>query len=141
MTTVYKTLSSIINNTSVYNVNKITFYTITEDNSLVIPDTNLFSIYRRYINNYVATYTVTEDQRKYYKYKPDILSRDIYGTPCLDWLILMLNDRECPSKFSIKSTIKLIPYSLLEGLYDTIITKSNERLTDNHDVYLSYTNS
>ena len=54
----------------------------------------------------------------------------------LGWLILMLNDRECASKFYLKSTVHLIPVEYLNNVYDTIVTKSNTRLKQNWNTYL-----
>lgn len=132
-----KTLDDVINFKSRYDLNKVLFFTQTDDKSLIIPDTNLFTIYRRYINPYIGTYKVSSKQREYYRRKPYLLSADTYGTPDLGWLILMLNDQECASKFYLKSTIKLIPGTYLEQLYDTIVTKSNGRLEANWNEYLT----
>ena len=48
----------------------------------------------------------------------------------------MLNDRECPSKFYLKNTVKLIPVEALDNVYDTIVTKSSDKLKANWNVYL-----
>lgn len=137
MPDVIKTLDDIINRQDRYDINKITFFTITDDQDLVIPDTNLFTIYRRFINPYIGEYKVTKAQRQYYHRKPYLLSNDVYGTPDLGWLILMLNDMECASKFYIKQTIRLIPGTYLEQLYDTVVTKSTDRLKENWNEYLT----
>ena len=42
---VTKTLDDIINRQDRYDLNKITFYTVTDDQSLVIQDTDLYTIY------------------------------------------------------------------------------------------------
>lgn len=49
----------------------------------------------------------------------------------------MLNDMECASKFYIKQTIRLIPGTYLEQLYDTVVTKSTDRLKENWNEYLT----
>lgn len=136
MTHVVKTLEDIINHQDRYDLNKVIMYTTTDDGSMIIPDTNLFQIYRRYINPYIGTYKVSDKLRTYYRYKPHLLSADVYGTPELAWLLLMLNDRECPSKFTLKSTIRLIPAPYLASLYDTIVTKSNAKLEKNWNEFL-----
>lgn len=137
MANTIKTLDDVINYKSRYDLNKVLFFTQTDDETLIIPDTNLFTIYRRYINPYIGTYRVNNAQREYYRRKPYLLSADTYGTPELGWLILMLNDQECASKFYLKTTVKLIPGTYLEELYDTIVTKSNERLENNWNKYLT----
>jgi hypothetical protein len=132
----YVNLDDIINDNNRYDINDITFFTMTDDGELVIRDTDLFVIYRRYINPYIAKYNVSVEQRRKYKCKPELLSSDVYGTPALAWLILLLNDQECPSKFYIKSTIKLIPYDYLQEMYDTVVTRSSSRLNENWNEYL-----
>ena len=132
-----KTLQDLIDDVDRYDINKITYFTMTDDETLIIPDTNVMEIYRRYINPYVVKYRVTDRQREYYRYKPYLLSTDVYGTPKLADMILMLNDRECASKFTIKSTIKLIPYEILGDLYESIVTRSTAKLEENWANYLN----
>lgn len=137
MATIYKTLDSLLNTTDRYDINKITYFTVTDDGTLVIPDTNVIDIYRRYVSPYIQVYKVTEKQRNFYRYRPYLLSADVYGTPKLGWLIMMLNDRECASKFTIKTTIKLIPLSVIGQLYDSLVTKSTSKLEANWAKYLT----
>lgn len=131
------TLEDVINSRdSRYDMNNVTFYTLTDDKTLLIKNTDLFLIYRRYVIPFIGIYSVTKEQRRRYLTRPKLLSADVYGTPDLDWLILMLNDQECASKFRMKSTVKLIPEDRLQQLYDTIVTRSNTRLQENWNEYL-----
>ena len=132
----YKTLNDIINTENRYDVNGITIFTKTEDGDLIIRDTDLFTIYMRYIEPYITTYTVTKEQREKYARKPEWLSQDIYGTPELSWLLIMLNDMECASKFYLKSTAKAIPPDNLGNIYDTVITRSNTKVTRNWNQFI-----
>ena len=134
---VVKTLDDLINLNSRFDINKVTYYTQTEDKTLIIPDTNLFQIYKGLINGYVRTYKVNEAQQEYYQFRPYLLSTDIYGTPALGWLILFLNDRECASKFYLKDSIRIIPKNFLEEIYDTIVAKANKELKKNWNGYLA----
>ena len=122
-----------------YNINNITLYKLSDDKTLLIKDTDLFQIYRRYINPYIRTYSVTKEQRRRYLTRPKLLSTDVYGTPELDWLILMLNDQESPSKFRPKATIRLIPEDSLQNIYDTVVTRSNDKLQENWNEFLPAT--
>lgn len=133
---VMKTLDDLINRQDRYDINKITFFTMTADEDLIIQDTTLFQVYRRFVSQYVGNYSVPERYRSYYQFKPHLMSADVYGTPELAWLIMALNDQECPSKFTLKSVVKLVPASALAQLYDTIVTKSNGKLTKNWNQYL-----
>lgn len=133
---VIKTLDDIINKNDRYDLNKITFYTETEGGELIIKDTDLFSKYLRFIWPYVRKYKISDYQRRYYRCRPHLLSFDVYGTPELAWMVIMLNDQECPSKFRPKSTVNLIPVTQLAAIYDTITTRSDEELQSNWNEYL-----
>ena len=137
--TVYKSITEIINHNTRYDINKITFYRTSADGTLVIPDTNLFRTYMRFIEPYIFTYSVPVSYRERYKRRPAMLSKDLYGTPFLMWLVLLLNDQECPSKFYVKSTIKLIPTDYLNAVFDTVVTKSHGKLDENWAEYLALT--
>ena len=43
---------------------------------------------------------------------------------------------ECASKFYLKSTIIAIAPDDLNDLYDTVITRSNDRITKNWNLYI-----
>ena len=133
---VYSTLTDIINADERYDINKILFFTKTDDGTLVIPDTSLFDLYYRYAQPYVVELKTTDSQVKFYRGRPHLLSLDIYGTPYLAWMLLKLNDRECPSKFYLKKTVRLIPPSSIAEVYDQIATRSSARLAKNHNKYL-----
>lgn len=135
-TGVIKTLDDIINRTDRYDVNKITFFTSTDDGTLIVPDKNLFEVYFKFAAPYVGTFDVTDAERRFYQYKPYLLSQDVYGTPSLGWMIMYLNDRESASTFYLKSTVKLIPPQVLPEVYDTIATRSNVRLKSNWNKYI-----
>lgn len=137
MPAVIKTLDDIINKNDRYDFNKIVFFTITDDQQLVIHDDDLFRTYMRYINQYIQEYSISWNQRVQYYGKPDLLSQDVYGTPELSWMILMLNDKECPSKFRLKSRVMLIPPSRLAYIYDEILTRSTAKLQQNWNEYLT----
>lgn len=132
----FKTLDDLIETQTRFDVNNVTMFTMTEDKSLIIADTDLFAIYAKYIAPFISTYTVTKEQREKYARKPEWLSQDIYGSPELAWLLIRLNDMECASKFYLKSTIKAIAPDDLNDLYDTVITRSNDRITKNWNQYI-----
>lgn len=134
-TPVFKTLNSIIETPNRFDINKITFFTKTIDGTLIVPDTDVFLKYMKVIENLVTTYKVTEAQRERYRYRPYLLSTDIYGTPELGWLLMRLNGQECASKFRIKKTIRVIPYDSLVQIYDNIVANSYDNLTSNWTEY------
>lgn len=132
-----KTLSDIINRNDRFDINKISFYQLTGDGSLVIQASTLFDTYYRYVVPYIGTYSVTTAQKRYYKTKPHLLSADIYGTPDLAWLIMKLNDKDCPSRFYLLDHVRLIPMNQLEDVYEIIVTKASKRLNANWSKYLN----
>lgn len=131
-----KTLYDIINKNDRYDLNKISMYQYAINDSLIIYSTDVFRLYYRFIRNYVEPYKISQVQRDYYYSKPHLLSQDIYGTPELAWLILRLNDQECPSKFRLKSRIYLIDPTTLSNLYDTVITRSTDKVKENWNEFL-----
>lgn len=135
-TGVIKTLDDIINRVDRYDVNTITLYTATDDGTLIVPDKNLFEIYFKYIAPYVGTFDVTDAEREFYRYKPYLLSQDVYETPSLAWMIMYLNDRESASRFYLKSTVRLIPPKVLPEVYDIIATRSSEKIKENWNKYI-----
>lgn len=126
-----KTLSELISTQSRYDLTKITYLTKTDDGDIVIPDTNVFTIYMRFIQDYITIYKVNDTQRRKYRCKPGLLSMELYGTPDLAWLILKLNDQESPSKFRLKSNIKLISITDLNAIYTNIVSNASDKLSRN----------
>lgn len=137
MAITYMTLDDVINKQDRYDINKILYFTTTEDRTLVVRDSNLFTTYLRYLQQYIVRFRVSKAHRQYYRFRPDLLSTDLYGTPNLAWLLIMLNDQECASKFRLKSTVKIIPTEYLSQVYDTIVTKSTDKLNANWNEYLA----
>ena len=131
-TTTYKTLSDIINREDRYDLRNIAYYTTTIDGGLIIPDTTLFDTYIRYVWQYTQLFEVNKAQREYYRYRPQLLSLDIYGTPSLAWLILKLNDGECASHFTLKSRLRLIDRETLASIYDTLVARASSTIEQNH---------
>lgn len=133
---VIKTLDDIVNREDQYDVNNMTYYQMSGDGAFVIMGGTLYDTYYRYIIPYVAEYNVTSAQQKYYRSKPHLLSADIYGTPDLAWLIMKLNNRESPSRFYLKQTVRLIPKEHIQTLFSTLYSKAGDRITKNHNKYL-----
>ena len=132
----YKTLAEILERDDRYDINKITYFTHTDDEDLIIPDLNLIDKYRRFIAPYVVQYIMNKRERDFYRCRPFQLSYDVYGTPDLGLMIMILNDKECPSKFILRKRISLIPPNRIGELYETITTRYSEKLEDNWAVQL-----
>lgn len=124
-----KTLQDIIDYTDVYDIRNVAFYNTVDH--LIVKSTTAFQRFYPYIKEYIAEYRVTKEQREFYRYRPDLLSTDVYGTPMLGWFIMWMNGQECPSKFRIKQTIMLVPPDQIENLFITIKTKNQNALDSN----------
>ena len=70
----FKTLDDLIETQTRFDVNNVTMFTMTEDKSLIIADTDLFTIYAKYIAPFISTYTVTKEQREKYARRHEWLS-------------------------------------------------------------------
>ena len=91
-------------------------------NGIEMLDFNLVDEYLPELNNICVSISLSADEYVRYKYCPDLLSYDVYGTTQLDFVILLANDMIDPKEFDLK-TIKL-PYksallSFLESVYNT----------------------
>lgn len=65
---------------------------------------------------------LSNDEYKKYKYCPDLLAYDIYGSVQLDFVILILNDIFDPKEF-INKTIRLVPASILKQFLNDVYGK------------------
>ena len=62
-------------------------------------DRNLIGEYLDELTSTCTTYRFTTAEYRRYKYAPDLLSYDIYGTPSLDFIILICNGVIDPKEF------------------------------------------
>lgn len=133
---VIKTLDDIVNRDDQYDINKITLYQMSGDGAFVIIGSTLYDLYYGYIQQYIGEYRVTDAQQRYYQCKPHVLSTDVYGTPDLAWLILRMNNRDCPSRFYLKQTVKLIPKNMIQDLFQVLTSKAGDKINKNHNKFL-----
>ena len=86
-----------------------------------------------YLPELIATcvdVTLDEDQYKAYKYAPDLLAYDLYGSVQLDFVIMMVNDTIDPKEFN-RRTIKLPYASILNEFLQEIYGKEKEYIKSN----------
>lgn len=130
-----KTLDDLIQFTDTYDIRNTVYYRRVEN--LLVPAMNAYDLYYEGYKDAIETFTTNREQRVKYSYKPNNLSVDIYGTPSMGWLIMKLNNCECPSKFKVRSKINLISFSNLQDIAVSIISKASGRLEANWDGYLN----
>ena len=71
-------------------------------------DNNLITEYLPELQSICVDVQLSPDQYRKYKYCPDLLAYDVYGSTQLDFIILKANDMIDPKEFNLR-TIKL-PY-------------------------------
>lgn len=74
-----------------------------------------------------------QDQYKKYKYSPDLLAFDVYGSTQLDFVILLINDMIDPKEFDLK-TIKLPYASQLKMFLSSVYNAESAYLTYNRSI-------
>jgi hypothetical protein len=75
-----------------------------------------------------------DQQFKRYKYKPDLLAYEVYGSTQLDFIILMINDMCDPKEFNRKK-IKLPYASTLFEFLDLVYATNSNYIEDNRERY------
>lgn len=74
-----------------------------------------------------VTINLTNDEFDKYKYKPRLLSIDLYGTTELFFVILAVNGMASEKEFS-KQTIKLIPVSTLKDMMQQVYANEKQHI-------------
>ena len=74
---------------------------------------------------------LTDEELNKYKYSPELLSYDLYGTPNLSHLILYIN--RCPAYSFNRKNIKLIKPNYIETVLQKIIQHEQNNITKNHN--------
>ena len=101
-------------------------------------DRNLISDYLPILERACTNYPFTAREYRKYKYCPDLLSYDLYGTTQLDFLLMMLNDMVDPKEFTMK-VIKLPDVKILRTALSDILSVNSGFIEQNRfDHNLSY---
>jgi hypothetical protein len=89
------------------------------------------------VDEYLDTLTTVEaelDEQQYkrYRYRPDLLAYEVYGSTQLDFIILMINDMYDPKEFDRKK-IKLPYASALVDFLDAIYEVNLPYIEENRE--------
>ena len=76
------------------------------------------------------TVDLTNEQYIKYKYAPDLLAYDVYGSTQLDFVILFMNDMIDPKEFDLKK-IKLPYASILKSILSSIYNANSGYIAQN----------
>lgn len=91
---------------------------------------NLIEDYLPHLLNTCETVSLSDTEYRKYKYRPDLLAYDLYGSVQLDFILLLLNDMIDPKEFDIK-TIKLPYASILNTFLNDIYSKESDYIHQN----------
>lgn len=95
---------------------------------------NIFTIlskYRYHMNKYVGNYQMNEVDAQKYRYKPMLLSYDLYGTVELGNMILAINHMTSVAEFTgLENGVRLFSTEILDFLNEVLV-KEKTILTDN----------
>lgn len=91
---------------------------------------NLVEEYADELKNESVYISLSDEEYKKYKYYPDLLAYDIYGSVQLDFVILILNDVYDRKEF-INKTIRLVNASTLNEFLSSVYGKEYGWLQQN----------
>lgn len=93
-------------------------------------DINLIEEYIEELKTQSVYIELSDDEFKKYKYNPDLLAYDIYGSVQLDFVILLLNEMCDPKEFTNK-TLRLTKNSILNTFLGEVYSKEQGWIKQN----------
>ena len=93
-------------------------------------DHNLVEDYLKELESSCVSLELSNEELSRYKYNPDLLAYDIYGSVQLDFIILLLNDMIDPKDFD-KRKLKLPYSSTLSAFLNTLYSKESKYINQN----------
>ena len=124
----YSTLSEFIllgrNNAASYQ--KLSY--VQPFNDIKFPIFNVITYdYLKEFKDAAVTINLTDDEFDKYKYKPRLLSLDLYGSTELFFIILAINGMASEKEFSLQ-TIKLIPVDTLKQMVQQVYSNEKQNI-------------
>lgn len=110
----------------------LSFKNVIEDstgNKFVVNMSSIFDKYYDILLQHAVVAILSEDDYLKYRYKPKVLSKDIYGTRDLHFLLLRLNNITSVTQFDFKE-VKVFTNDIVRLLNEIIILEY-ENYTDN----------
>lgn len=97
-------------------------------------DYNLIEEYITELQSLCVTATFSDEEYRKYKYAPDRLAYDLYGSIQLDFIILLINGISDPKEFNMR-TVKLPYASVLSSFLSEVYSKDQEYINENRYEY------
>lgn len=104
------------------------------DDTIDVPETNICYDYLKELLAVASKIELSDDEYEKYKYRPDILSYDLYGTTTYEFILLAINKIISPKYFT-KKKIYVIDSDYIEEVVTDIYNAEQEYLTLNRSDY------
>jgi hypothetical protein len=106
------------------------FSTVSVVNGVELTDKNLIEDFLPELMKNCIDVTLDRDEYVKYKYAPDLLAFDVYGSVQLDFIILYMNGIIDPKDFDFK-TLKLVRSSILKDFLNHVFGSQRYILENN----------
>lgn len=131
------TLQDFINMRNIDDMTYYNFSILEVINGVQHLNHNLVEDYLSHLLSTCETVPLSDTEYKRYKYRPDLLAYDLYGSVQLDFVLLLLNDMIDPKEFDVK-TVKLPYASILNTFLNDIYSKESSYINQNRSVNKIY---
>ena len=105
-----------------------------DEDSIEVPYDNALYMYLDELKNASMLVSLDDGQYTRYKYRPDLLSFDLYGTMEYDYVLLALNDIISPKYFD-KKVIRVIHADYIQQLVSLIADSESDYIQLNRSTY------
>jgi len=115
-------------NTDNMTYNNFSIYGIIDGQKIL--ESNLIDDYIDELNTISNIIQLSDEEYKKYKYSPDLLAYDVYGSTQLDFIVLAANDMIDPKDFNIRK-MKLPTVSRLREFLNSVYNSNSNWITKN----------
>ena len=110
-----------------------TIVTNSLDEKFVVNMNCLFEKYYELLTDYAVTVTLTEEEYFRYRFKPRLLSKDLYGTYNLHFLLLKLNHITSVINFDFE-TLRVFRPEIISLLNEIQVLESDNYISNQMDI-------
>lgn len=110
------------------------FSILSKENGIEFVDHNLLDDYLQELKNLcvmIPSSAITAEQRHKYKYAPDFLAFDVYGSTQLDFVVMLCNEVSTPEEFTMNGNLYLPMNSVLKAFLSMVYNGEYEYIQIN----------
>lgn len=108
-----------------------------DTSKMVLANESIITKYEKCLEQYVMTYTLSQQEERKYFYNPKLLSFDLYETTELWFLLLRLNEMYSATQFNV-NPLKIYTANVL-GAIESILDTEKEIIGVNTDEIIAAT--